>query len=194
MHSRKYQKGVNLIELMIVVTIVAILGAIAYPSYRNQLMRSHRSEAKAALLQIQVAQEKWFLQNNAYTNTLIQSGCDITDDEWLLRYPCTIGVTRHDVRCHSNAATAGKPTTPLAPPSPSIKPAHAGLLLRLLVIHRLNAPFSAAESQRPLCFLLSPRTDAIEQYLLRQFTFLYPARHSCLTEFEDLGQAIHGKP
>lgn len=70
MHSRKYQKGVNLIELMIVVTIVAILGAIAYPSYRNQLMRSHRSEAKAALLQIQVAQEKWFLQNNAYTNSL----------------------------------------------------------------------------------------------------------------------------
>jgi type IV pilus assembly protein PilE len=66
MHSRKYQKGVNLIELMIVVTIVAILSAIAYPSYRNQLLRSHRAEAKAAVLQVQVAQEKFFLQNNSY--------------------------------------------------------------------------------------------------------------------------------
>ena len=78
MHSRKYQKGVNLIELMIVVTIVAILGAIAYPSYRNQTLRSHRSEAKAELLEIQVAQEKWFLQNNAYTNSLTNLGSAAT--------------------------------------------------------------------------------------------------------------------
>lgn len=68
------QRGVNLVELMVVVAIVAILAAIAYPSYRNQLMRSHRAEAKAALLEIQVAQEKWFLQNNAYTNSLSNLG------------------------------------------------------------------------------------------------------------------------
>lgn len=74
MHSRKYQQGVNLIELMIVVTIVAILGAIAYPSYRNQLLRSHRAEAKAAVLQVQVQQEKAFLQNNAYSTTLTGLG------------------------------------------------------------------------------------------------------------------------
>lgn len=71
MHNR--QSGVTLIELMVVVAIVAILAAIAYPSYRNQIMRSHRSEAKAALLQVQVAQEKYFLQNNSY-GTLAQLG------------------------------------------------------------------------------------------------------------------------
>ncbi len=69
----KNQRGVTLIELMIVVAVVAILAAIAYPGYRNQIMRSHRTEAKAALLQIQVAQEKYFLQNNSY-GTLAQLG------------------------------------------------------------------------------------------------------------------------
>jgi type IV pilus assembly protein PilE len=68
MHNK--HSGVTLVELMIVVAVVAILAAIAYPSYRNQIMRSHRAEAKAALLQIQVEQEKWFLQNNVYTNSL----------------------------------------------------------------------------------------------------------------------------
>lgn len=67
------QHGVTLVELMIVVAVISILAAIAYPSYRNQILRSHRAEAKAALLQVQVAQEKWFLQVNQY-GTLINLG------------------------------------------------------------------------------------------------------------------------
>ncbi|MGE0114199.1 MAG: type IV pilin protein [Steroidobacteraceae bacterium] len=67
---RNRQQGITLLELMVVVAIVAILAAIAYPSYRNQILRSHRAEAKAALLQVQVAQEKFFLQNNSYASAL----------------------------------------------------------------------------------------------------------------------------
>lgn len=74
---------------MIVVAIVSILAAIAYPSYRNQLLRSHRTEAKSALLQIQVAQEKWFLQNNAYTNSLTNLSSTATTTNGYY----TIGVT-----------------------------------------------------------------------------------------------------
>jgi type IV pilus assembly protein PilE len=36
-------------ELMIVVAIVGILAAIAYPNYRGYVLRSHRSDAKIAL-------------------------------------------------------------------------------------------------------------------------------------------------
>lgn len=59
-------RGFTLIELMITVAIAGILAAIAYPSYRSYVVRSHRAEAKSALLQVQVAQEKFFLQNNRY--------------------------------------------------------------------------------------------------------------------------------
>jgi type IV pilus assembly protein PilE len=61
--------GFSLVELMIVVVIVAILAGIAYPSYVNQILRSHRAEAKSVLLQVQLGQEKYFLQNNAYVTT-----------------------------------------------------------------------------------------------------------------------------
>jgi type IV pilus assembly protein PilE len=60
------QRGFTLIELMIVVAVVAILAGVAYPSYRNQVMRSNRVEARNALLQVQVAQEKFFLQFGRY--------------------------------------------------------------------------------------------------------------------------------
>ena len=47
----KNHKGFTLIELMIVVAIVAILAAIALPSYNEYIRRGHQAEARAALLQ-----------------------------------------------------------------------------------------------------------------------------------------------
>jgi type IV pilus assembly protein PilE len=60
------QSGVTLIELLIVTVVVAILGSLALASYRNQVMRTHRTDATAALMKVAAAQEKFFLQNNRY--------------------------------------------------------------------------------------------------------------------------------
>jgi type IV pilus assembly protein PilE len=69
MNSGNQQRGMTLIELLIVVTIIAILGAIAVPSYRQYILRSQRTEAKTALLRLQAAEEKFYLQNSFYVTT-----------------------------------------------------------------------------------------------------------------------------
>lgn len=63
-------RGVTLVELMVAVCIVAILASLAYPSYTRYLHRSHRADALVALLQIQMAQERWRASHPTYAATL----------------------------------------------------------------------------------------------------------------------------
>jgi type IV pilus assembly protein PilE len=67
MHS---QRGVTLIELVVVMIIVGILTAIAIPSYRNYVIRSQRSDAKDAVLALATQQEKHYLQCNTYASAI----------------------------------------------------------------------------------------------------------------------------
>ena len=63
---KKYQKGFTLIELMIVVAVIGILGAIAYPSYQDSVRKGRRAEARAALAELLYQQERYMTQNNTY--------------------------------------------------------------------------------------------------------------------------------
>lgn len=56
--KRTREQGFTLIELMIAVVIVAILASIAYPSYQNSVRKSRRADGHAALIAVQLAQEK----------------------------------------------------------------------------------------------------------------------------------------
>jgi type IV pilus assembly protein PilE len=67
-------RGVTLIELMTVVAVLAIVSSIAVASYRRYLIRANRTDATGTLLRIQVAQEKFFLQNNVYTDDISKLG------------------------------------------------------------------------------------------------------------------------
>jgi type IV pilus assembly protein PilE len=58
--------GITLLELMAVVMVIGVLGMIAIPSYRQYVMRSQRTEAKTALLQLQTNQERFYLMNRRY--------------------------------------------------------------------------------------------------------------------------------
>lgn len=71
-HAR--QRGVTLIELMIVVVIVGILASVAYPSYQQYILRSKRSEGKALLMDIVARQERFYFDNNRYTDDLTDLG------------------------------------------------------------------------------------------------------------------------
>jgi type IV pilus assembly protein PilE len=64
------QRGVTLIELVVVMIIVGILAAVAIPSYRAYVIRSQRSDAKDALLALVTQQEKHYLQCNRYADDI----------------------------------------------------------------------------------------------------------------------------
>ena len=61
-------KGFTLIELMIVVMIVAILAAIAYPMYREQVRKGHRRAAQAAMMEVVNQEHQYFIANRVYAD------------------------------------------------------------------------------------------------------------------------------
>ncbi len=62
------QKGFTLIELMIVVAIIGIIAAIGYPSYSESVSKSRRGNAQAEMLSLSSALERYYTQNNHYSD------------------------------------------------------------------------------------------------------------------------------
>ncbi len=71
--ARKHPRvaGFTLIEVMITVAIVAILGAVALPSYIDYVTRSKLVEAKTNLTDMRTRLEQYFLDNRAYPGACI---------------------------------------------------------------------------------------------------------------------------
>lgn len=74
-------KGFTLIELMVVVAIIGIISAIAFPSYDSYMKKSRRADAKVALSTIADRQERSYLQNNTYSSTLTAISMSAVSDE-----------------------------------------------------------------------------------------------------------------
>jgi type IV pilus assembly protein PilE len=58
--------GFTLIEVMVVVAIISILAAVAYPSYQESIRKGKRAEGRAALMQLMQQQEQYYSQHNSY--------------------------------------------------------------------------------------------------------------------------------
>ncbi len=86
------KSGFTLIELMIAVAIVAILTAVALPSYRDYMTRGKLTEATVSLGSLRVRMEQYFQDNRTYIGG-----------------PCTPG-TGSDIKYFTYACAAGEPT------------------------------------------------------------------------------------
>jgi type IV pilus assembly protein PilE len=75
---KKKRSGFTVIELMIVIMIVSILVALAYPSYIQYVRKAKRGEAQQLLLNWAINQEIWRSNNIAYTDTLVPAHDDYT--------------------------------------------------------------------------------------------------------------------
>ena len=62
------QKGFTLIELMIVVAIIGVLAAFAFPAYERYMERGRLSEGRAMLMDAATRMERCYSQNTTYEN------------------------------------------------------------------------------------------------------------------------------
>lgn len=85
---RLRERGFSLIELMVAVAVVALLAAIATPTYRNYIRRGAVEEATSQLSTGQVALEQYFLDNRTYVGG-----------------PCPAATTNFTFACTRAAAT-----------------------------------------------------------------------------------------
>jgi type IV pilus assembly protein PilE len=77
MHMNKalqLQRGVTLIELLIVVVILSVIASFAYPSYQNYVVETKRTAASSILLQVADRQQQFFMDNKRFTNDLTALG------------------------------------------------------------------------------------------------------------------------
>jgi type IV pilus assembly protein PilE len=69
MSSKRPSRGFTLIELMITVAIVAILAAIAVPSYQGYIRKGKRADGRALLQAAGIAQERFRLSNSTFASS-----------------------------------------------------------------------------------------------------------------------------
>jgi type IV pilus assembly protein PilE len=107
-------RGFTLLELVIACAIVAILAAIAYPSYINSVQKSRRAEATAALLGVASQLERFSTEKGGYALARLGTGlnavyADHTENSYYNLSLTNLTATTYTVRAAPTGAQAGDP-------------------------------------------------------------------------------------
>ena len=78
--SPRQSTGFTLIELMIVIAIVGILAAVAYPAYQDHVRKSNRAAAQGFMMDVAQRQQSYMMNNRSYATSLATLGIVLPDD------------------------------------------------------------------------------------------------------------------
>ncbi|MEP6908424.1 MAG: type IV pilin protein [Pseudoxanthomonas sp.] len=106
--SRYQSMGFTLIELMIVVAVIAILAAVAFPSYQDAIRKSRRGQVKADMVEYAALAERWRTINNTYAGFALPVGQSPREVGAPARYNLTPNAAFADANTFTITAT---PTT-----------------------------------------------------------------------------------
>lgn len=107
--SQADSAGFTLIEMMVTVTIMAILAGIAIPSYRHYVLKNHQEKVKSIMLSQAIALERWRTKQLNFAGFTPES-IALDDDNITFRYPSDTTPTEYTMQLvtinGSNAAVA----------------------------------------------------------------------------------------
>lgn len=107
-------RGFTLIEIIVVVMIIGILAAIAFPSYNNQVRKSNRAAAKSWMLGVANVETQYLMQARAYGDLTALGTAATLPSEVSKFYTATITVAAGTPPTYTITVTPVSGTTQVA--------------------------------------------------------------------------------
>lgn len=76
--SNSRSRGWTMIELAVTLLVLAILAAIAYPAFTNQIIKARRADGYALLYHAAQRQQQYYTANTTYTSTIGNGGLNLS--------------------------------------------------------------------------------------------------------------------
>lgn len=105
--SAPRDRGFTIAELVIVMAVLSILVALAYPSFRAQWLKARRADAHNALMQLQQAQERWRADHRRYASAAELSAPDTSSGGHYRLSVHATSATGYELRAEALGAQRG---------------------------------------------------------------------------------------
>lgn len=102
--SNRYSHGFTIIELLIVVIVIGVLSSIAYPNYKDYVIRARIGEAVSNLLDMRTAAERFFQDKRTYAGM----PCTITTPTRNFTFKCESSATTYTITAEGISSTSMK--------------------------------------------------------------------------------------